>query len=138
MKSALLSDGVAWPRFIQALVDRGDVLGALEGQQRVGALAEVPQLLRDLGVDPAEVAADVGLDLSVLHEPENAIPFPPPKFGGGVGWRPAQTSAERKLVLLETRTQRWPFASKSRAGRRRMSQRRPQSSQERCHAQEPV
>jgi AraC-like DNA-binding protein len=46
-----------------------------EGQQRVGALAEVPLLLRDLGADPAEVAAGVGLDVSVLHDPENSIPF---------------------------------------------------------------
>jgi len=46
-----------------------------EGQQRVGALAEVPQLLRELGTDPAEVAAGVGLDVSVLHDPENSIPF---------------------------------------------------------------
>ncbi|MGA9867127.1 MAG: AraC family transcriptional regulator [Acetobacteraceae bacterium] len=45
------------------------------GQQRVGALAEVPQLLRELGADPAEVAAGVGLDVSVLHDPENSIPF---------------------------------------------------------------
>jgi len=46
-----------------------------EGQQRVGALAEVPQLLRELGADPAEVAAGAGLDVSVLRDPENSIPF---------------------------------------------------------------
>jgi AraC-like DNA-binding protein len=46
-----------------------------EGQQRVGAFAEVPQLLRELGADPAEVVAGVGLDLAVLDDPENAIPF---------------------------------------------------------------
>lgn len=46
-----------------------------EGQQRVGALAEVPQLLRELGADAAEVAASVGLDVRVLHDPENSIPF---------------------------------------------------------------
>ena len=46
-----------------------------EGQQRVGALAEAPGLLRELGVDPIEVAAGIGLDLRVLDDPENAIPF---------------------------------------------------------------
>ena len=46
-----------------------------EGRQRVGALAEVPGLLRELGVDPVEVAAEIGLDLGTLDNPENAIPF---------------------------------------------------------------
>jgi AraC-like DNA-binding protein len=46
-----------------------------DGQQRVGALAGVPQLLRELGADPAEVVAGVGLDLGVLVDPENAITF---------------------------------------------------------------
>lgn len=46
-----------------------------EGQRRVGALAEAPRLLHELGVDPAEVAAGIGLDLGVLDNPENAIPF---------------------------------------------------------------
>ena len=32
-------------------------------------------LLRELGVDPAEVAADAGLDLGVFRNPENTIPF---------------------------------------------------------------
>jgi len=45
------------------------------GQQRVGAFAEVPHLLRDFGIDPAEVMAGVGLEPGVLHDPENAIPF---------------------------------------------------------------
>jgi AraC-like DNA-binding protein len=46
-----------------------------EGQQRVGAFAELPQLLRELGVDPGEVAAGVGLDVGALQDPENTIPF---------------------------------------------------------------
>jgi len=32
-------------------------------------------LLRELGVDPADVAAEVGLDLDVFRNPENSIPF---------------------------------------------------------------
>jgi AraC-like DNA-binding protein len=46
-----------------------------EGQQRVGALVEAPSLIRELGADPAEVAASVGLDLAELRDPENSIPF---------------------------------------------------------------
>src|SRR5271166_766063 len=46
-----------------------------EGQQRIGPFAEAPVLLRELGVDPADVAADVGLDLGVFRDPENAMPF---------------------------------------------------------------
>ena len=47
----------------------------LEGQQRVGVLAEAPKLLQELGADPAEVAASVGIDIHVLDDPENMIPF---------------------------------------------------------------
>lgn len=36
---------------------------------------EVPGLLRELGVDPVEVAAGIGLDLGTLDNPENSIPF---------------------------------------------------------------
>jgi AraC-like DNA-binding protein len=47
----------------------------MEGQQRVGALVELPQLLRELGVDPAAVIADTGLTPDALRNPENAISF---------------------------------------------------------------
>ena len=46
-----------------------------EGQQRVGVLAEAPKLLQELGADPAEVAASVGIDVHVLDDPENMITF---------------------------------------------------------------
>ena len=46
-----------------------------EGQQRIGPFAETPVLLRELGVDPADVAARVGLEPGVFRNPENAIPF---------------------------------------------------------------
>ncbi len=46
-----------------------------EGQQRVGVLAEGPRLLEELGADPAEVAASVGIDVRVLDDPENSMPF---------------------------------------------------------------
>ncbi len=46
-----------------------------EGQQRVGALAEAPKVRQQLGSDPAEVAASVGIDVRLLDGPENSIPF---------------------------------------------------------------
>ena len=46
-----------------------------QGLQRVGIFAEAPKLLKELGADPAEVAASVGLDLRMLEDPDNAIPF---------------------------------------------------------------
>ena len=41
-----------------------------EGQQRVGALVDAPPLIGELGADPAEIAASVGLDLAALQNPE--------------------------------------------------------------------
>jgi hypothetical protein len=46
-----------------------------EASQRVGLLAEIPGLLRELGTDPAEVAASAGLDPDALDTVENRIPF---------------------------------------------------------------
>ena len=46
-----------------------------EGRRPVGALVEAPSLIRELGADPTEIAASVGLELAALHDPENSIPF---------------------------------------------------------------
>jgi hypothetical protein len=46
-----------------------------EGQQRVEALVEAPSLIREIGADPTDIAASVGLELAALHDPENSIPF---------------------------------------------------------------
>jgi AraC-like DNA-binding protein len=46
-----------------------------EASQRVGLLAEIPGLLRELGSDPADIAASVGLDADGLDTLENRIPF---------------------------------------------------------------
>ena len=46
-----------------------------EASHRAGALAEIPGLLRELGADPAEVAASAGLDTDALDSLENRIPF---------------------------------------------------------------
>ena len=45
------------------------------GWQRVGALTELPDVVRELGGDPAAVAAAAGLDLAEIAERENLIPF---------------------------------------------------------------
>jgi AraC-like DNA-binding protein len=46
-----------------------------EANQRVGPLAEIPRLLRELGIDPAEVLAGAGLDTDALESLENRIPY---------------------------------------------------------------
>jgi AraC-like DNA-binding protein len=46
-----------------------------EASQRVGPFVEIPSLLRDLGVDPAEVLASAGLDTEALDTLENRIPY---------------------------------------------------------------
>lgn len=46
------------------------------GWQRVGALTVVPGLLREFGVDPAEVIAASGLAPDALDDREGRVPFP--------------------------------------------------------------
>ena len=46
-----------------------------EASHRVGLLASIPGLLRELGTDPAEVVASAGLDPDALDTLENRIPF---------------------------------------------------------------
>ncbi|HEV2175178.1 MAG TPA: hypothetical protein VGR71_16515, partial [Nitrospira sp.] len=46
-----------------------------EASQRVGPLAEIPGLLRDFGLDPAEVAAAAGLDAVALDSPDSRVPY---------------------------------------------------------------
>jgi len=47
----------------------------MEGQQRVGVIAELPQVLRELGKDPATVVAGAGVDPAILRNPENSLTF---------------------------------------------------------------
>ncbi len=46
-----------------------------EGGLRIGPLVAVPQVLRELGVDPTKVIGEVGLDLNLFDNPENTISF---------------------------------------------------------------
>lgn len=50
-------------------------VGNEEASQRVGLLTELPGLLRELGIDPAEIVAKAGLDVDGLDSIENRIPF---------------------------------------------------------------
>jgi len=43
--------------------------------QRIGAFAEVPQLIRELGADPEPLLVKAGLDPDALHDPERRVPY---------------------------------------------------------------
>jgi AraC-like DNA-binding protein len=45
------------------------------GDVRVGPLLPIPSLLAELGLDPAQVLAQVGLDLSLFDDPDNRVSF---------------------------------------------------------------
>jgi AraC-like DNA-binding protein len=47
----------------------------MEGQQRIGALVELPQVLRKMGEDPATVIASAGINPDLLRNPENSLSF---------------------------------------------------------------
>jgi AraC-like DNA-binding protein len=47
----------------------------MEGQQRIGALVELPQVLRELGADPTAVISGVGINPDLLRNPENSLSF---------------------------------------------------------------
>ena len=47
----------------------------LQSQHRVGALVELPQVLRDLGQDAIRVISSAGIDPGVLRNPENTLSF---------------------------------------------------------------
>jgi len=56
------------PRFI---TDAG--AGATEGSSRVGGIRAIPLVLEELGFDPAEVLAEVGVDARLFEDPNNLI-----------------------------------------------------------------
>jgi AraC-like DNA-binding protein len=47
----------------------------MEGQQRIGVLIELPQVLREMGQDPATVIAGAGINPDLLRNPENSLSF---------------------------------------------------------------
>lgn len=47
-----------------------------EGRHRVGAMARVPEVLREFGVDPVELLRSIRLPPDVLDDPESPLTFP--------------------------------------------------------------
>lgn len=47
----------------------------MEGQQRIGVIVELPQLLREMGKDPIPLIASVGIDPDKLQDPESSLSF---------------------------------------------------------------
>jgi AraC-like DNA-binding protein len=45
----------------------------VDGQQRVGPLTELPQVLRELGADPGRLIAQTGIEPDLLRNPENVL-----------------------------------------------------------------
>ena len=46
-----------------------------EGTVRIGSVAAIPAILRDLGIEPAEVLAEAKLDLRLFDDPDNVITY---------------------------------------------------------------
>jgi AraC-like DNA-binding protein len=47
--------------------------GAIEGSSRVGGIQAIPLVLEELGFDPTEVLAEVGVDARLFDDPNNLI-----------------------------------------------------------------
>ena len=47
----------------------------MEGQQRIGVLVELPEVMREMGHDPAKIIAGVGINPDLLRNPENSLSF---------------------------------------------------------------
>jgi len=54
---------------------RPNLVLVVDGSVRVGPIAALPQVLREFAVDPAEVAAEIGIDRSLFDDPDNTIPL---------------------------------------------------------------
>jgi AraC-like DNA-binding protein len=48
---------------------------ATEATLHIGAIWAIPEILRNLGADPAEVCAEAGIDLALFDDPGNLISF---------------------------------------------------------------
>ena len=46
-----------------------------EGTVRIGPVAAIPEVLRGLGVNPAKVLAEAGLDLSLFADEDNTLSY---------------------------------------------------------------
>ena len=74
----------------------------MEGKQRVGVLVEIPQVLRELGKDPASVITRAGVNPDLLRDPENSLSFS--DFGRLVEVCVAETGCEHFGLLVGQRS----------------------------------
>lgn len=65
--------------------------------QRVGAFATVPQLIRQLGGDPASILISTGLDPAALSDPDNRVPYA--AFVSALGRAAEQTGCDHFGLL---------------------------------------
>ena len=42
---------------------------------RIGGTQDIPEVLRSMGFDPAEVLAEAGFDLKLFDNPDTLVPF---------------------------------------------------------------
>ncbi len=52
-----------------------DTSQPLQGSARIGPFKAIPEILRSFGLDPAELLAELDLDLSLFADSDNVIPF---------------------------------------------------------------
>jgi hypothetical protein len=74
----------------------------MEGQQRIGVLVELPQVLRELGEDPVTIITRAGIDPELLRNPENSLSFV--KLGKLLQACVAATKCEHFGLLLGQRS----------------------------------
>jgi AraC-like DNA-binding protein len=74
----------------------------MEGQQRIGVLVELPQVLRELGEDPVMIITRAGIDPELLRNPENSLSFV--KLGKLLQACVAATKCEHFGLLLGQRS----------------------------------
>ncbi len=74
-----------------------------DGKVRVSILINLPQLLWELGQDPDDVMADIGIDPSLLADPENVLDFR--AVGGILEHCVARTGCHHLGLLLGQRSE---------------------------------
>jgi AraC-like DNA-binding protein len=75
----------------------GEPLSVADGQVRVSILIHLPQLLWELGCDPADILARAGVDPELLADPENTIEY---RAGGRLIEHSVASTGCRHLGLL--------------------------------------
>jgi AraC-like DNA-binding protein len=96
------SDTISRPDLCEKTSEQFDAADSEEASQRVGPLAEIPALLRELGADPAPALAGASVALEMLGAQENRIPYV--AIGRLLYECMAQTGCPHFALLLGQRT----------------------------------